>query len=93
MPMSHLVGIVRDTMAMTSGLAVSVMEQLAWLILIPRISPVSYPLILLFLSQGTYKLTENKDYKNAVEWIQQQIDSNDQYKSDDTRFWVDIPSI
>lgn len=36
---------------------------------------------------------EIKDYKNAVEWIQQQIDSNDQYKWDDTRFWVYIPPI
>ncbi|PCG93937.1 Hypothetical protein PENO1_081010 [Penicillium occitanis (nom. inval.)] len=41
----------------------------------------------------TQDITKNKDYKNAVEWIQQQIDSNDQYKTDDTRFWVYIPPI
>ncbi|CAI7568501.1 unnamed protein product [Penicillium crustosum] len=33
------------------------------------------------------------NYKNAVYWIQQQIDSNSAYKSDDTRFWVDITPI
>ncbi|CRG90978.1 hypothetical protein PISL3812_08026 [Talaromyces islandicus] len=32
-------------------------------------------------------------YKNAVEWIQQQIESKDEYKRDDTRFWVNIPAI
>ncbi|KAL3467186.1 hypothetical protein BJX64DRAFT_283911 [Aspergillus heterothallicus] len=32
-------------------------------------------------------------YKNAVYWIQQQIDSNSAYKSDDTRFWVDVEAI
>jgi hypothetical protein len=33
------------------------------------------------------------DYKNAVYWIQGQIDSNSVYKSDDTRFWVDVTAI
>lgn len=28
------------------------------------------------------------NYKNTVEWIQAQIDSNPKYKTDDTRFWV-----
>ncbi|KAL3445013.1 hypothetical protein BJX65DRAFT_310380 [Aspergillus insuetus] len=32
-------------------------------------------------------------YKSAVYWIQQQIDSNSAYKSDDTRFWVDVEAI
>ncbi|KAL2821840.1 hypothetical protein BDW59DRAFT_174045 [Aspergillus cavernicola] len=32
-------------------------------------------------------------YKNAVYWIQQQIDSNSAYQSDDTRFWVDVNAI
>ncbi|KAL2835497.1 hypothetical protein BJY01DRAFT_238820 [Aspergillus pseudoustus] len=32
-------------------------------------------------------------YKNAVYWIQQQIDSNSVYRSDDTRFWVDVNAI
>ncbi|KAJ5511705.1 hypothetical protein PEX2_059860 [Penicillium expansum] len=33
------------------------------------------------------------NYKNAVYWIQEQIDSNSAYKSDDTRFWVDVTPI
>ncbi|BCS21530.1 glycoside hydrolase family 134 protein [Aspergillus puulaauensis] len=32
-------------------------------------------------------------YQSAIEWIQQQIDSNEQYLSDDTRFWVDVTAI
>ncbi|KAL2856847.1 hypothetical protein BJX68DRAFT_263379 [Aspergillus pseudodeflectus] len=32
-------------------------------------------------------------YKTAVYWIQAQIDSNSVYKSDDTRFWVDVEAI
>ncbi|KAI1290487.1 hypothetical protein F5Y03DRAFT_401260 [Xylaria venustula] len=32
-------------------------------------------------------------YKNAVEWIQSQIDGNPIYKTDDTRFWVDVTAI
>ncbi|KAL6230949.1 hypothetical protein BDW75DRAFT_233999 [Aspergillus navahoensis] len=33
------------------------------------------------------------NYKNAAYWIQQQIDSNSAYLSDDTRFWVDVIAI
>ncbi|KAK3904060.1 hypothetical protein C8A05DRAFT_42829 [Staphylotrichum tortipilum] len=33
------------------------------------------------------------NYKNAIQWIQQQIDSNSKYKWDDTRFWVNVPAI
>jgi hypothetical protein len=33
------------------------------------------------------------DYKTAVYWIQQQIDSNWAHKSDDIRFWVDVVAI
>jgi len=33
------------------------------------------------------------NYKNAVLWIQQQIDSNSKYLTDDTRFWVDVVAI
>lgn len=33
------------------------------------------------------------DYKNAVYWIQEQIDSSSTYQSDDTRFWVDVVAI
>ncbi|OQN95233.1 hypothetical protein B0A48_18727 [Cryoendolithus antarcticus] len=32
-------------------------------------------------------------YKNAVYWIQTQINSNSKYKTDDTRFWVDVTPI
>ncbi|KAM0472516.1 hypothetical protein ACHAPX_008673 [Trichoderma viride] len=32
-------------------------------------------------------------YKQSVQWIQSQIDSNSQYRSDDTRFWVDVTPI
>ncbi|KAL0934030.1 uncharacterized protein CTRU02_210829 [Colletotrichum truncatum] len=34
-----------------------------------------------------------KFYRESVEWIQRQIDSNSKYKSDDTRFWVDVTPI
>jgi hypothetical protein len=38
--------------------------------------------------------TQNiQNYKNAIQWIQQQIDSNSKYKWDDTRFWVNVPAI
>ncbi|KAK6523476.1 hypothetical protein TWF281_001458 [Arthrobotrys megalospora] len=33
------------------------------------------------------------NYKSAIQWIQSQIDSNSKYKSDDTRFWVNVPAI
>lgn len=33
------------------------------------------------------------NYKAAIQWIQQQIDTNSKYKSDDTRFWVNVPAI
>ncbi|KAL3484590.1 hypothetical protein BJX62DRAFT_243760 [Aspergillus germanicus] len=32
-------------------------------------------------------------YIDAVAWIQQQIESDEQYLSDDTRFWVDVQAI
>ncbi|CAI4219794.1 unnamed protein product [Parascedosporium putredinis] len=32
-------------------------------------------------------------YRTSVEWIQQQIDSQQKYRSDDTRFWVDVTPI
>ncbi|KAI0534590.1 hypothetical protein GGR58DRAFT_516014 [Xylaria digitata] len=34
-----------------------------------------------------------KTYKNAVQWIQSQIDGNPSYKTDDTRIWVDVTPI
>ncbi|KIL93662.1 hypothetical protein FAVG1_02222 [Fusarium avenaceum] len=34
-----------------------------------------------------------KFYRESVEWIQSQIDSDPKYKSDDTRFWVDVTPI
>jgi len=33
------------------------------------------------------------NYKNAVFWIQNQIESNSKYLTDDTRFWVDVVAI
>jgi hypothetical protein len=33
------------------------------------------------------------DYKNAVFWIQDQLESNTSYLTDDTRFWVDVVAI
>ncbi|KAF4770975.1 hypothetical protein HAV15_012631 [Penicillium sp. str.  len=32
-------------------------------------------------------------YIDAVAWIQQQIESDEKYQSDDTRFWVDVQAI
>ncbi|KAF4503061.1 hypothetical protein FAGAP_704 [Fusarium agapanthi] len=32
-------------------------------------------------------------YRESVEWIQAQIDSKSTYKTDDTRFWVDVTPI
>ncbi|CRG89091.1 hypothetical protein PISL3812_06126 [Talaromyces islandicus] len=32
-------------------------------------------------------------YKDAVAWIQEQIESDDKYQSDDTRFWVKVHPI
>lgn len=32
-------------------------------------------------------------YRSAVEWIQERIDSDPVYLSDDTRFWVDVTPI
>ncbi|PGH10612.1 hypothetical protein AJ80_07463 [Polytolypa hystricis UAMH7299] len=32
-------------------------------------------------------------YKESIQWIQSQIDSNSQYSTDDTRFWVDVTPI
>lgn len=34
-----------------------------------------------------------KTYQTAVQWIQEQIDSDSKYQSDDTRFWVDVTAI
>lgn len=32
-------------------------------------------------------------YIDAIAWIQQQIESDEKYQSDDTRFWVDVRAI
>ncbi|RHZ57468.1 glycoside hydrolase family 134 protein [Aspergillus thermomutatus] len=32
-------------------------------------------------------------YKSAIQWIQQQIQSDPKYQKDDTRFWVDVTAI
>lgn len=33
------------------------------------------------------------EYQSAVEWIQAQVESDNKYLSDDTRFWVDVQAI
>lgn len=33
------------------------------------------------------------NYRTAVQWIQSQIDSDSRFRTDDTRFWVDVPAI
>lgn len=33
------------------------------------------------------------NYKNAVNWIHDQLASDSKYLSDDTRFWVNVPAI
>ncbi|KAK4035089.1 hypothetical protein C8A01DRAFT_38423 [Parachaetomium inaequale] len=33
------------------------------------------------------------NYKTAIQWIQSQVDSNSKYKTDDTRFWVNVTPI
>jgi hypothetical protein len=38
-------------------------------------------------------LTKWKAYKDAVAWIKQQIESNTKYRTDDTRFWVQVHAI
>ena len=32
-------------------------------------------------------------YKNAIYWIRTQIESDSRYRTDDTRFWVDVTPI
>lgn len=32
-------------------------------------------------------------YKSAIQWIQQQIESDEVYQKDDTRFWVQVQAI
>lgn len=32
-------------------------------------------------------------YQEAIEWIRQQLESDELYLSDDTRFWVDVTPI
>lgn len=32
-------------------------------------------------------------YKDAVAWIKEQIESNEKYRTDDTRFWVQVHAI
>lgn len=32
-------------------------------------------------------------YRDAVQWIKSQIESDKKYESDNTRFWVDVTPI
>lgn len=38
-------------------------------------------------------LTKCLGYKSAVQWIESQINSDPKYRSDDTRFYVNVPAI
>ena len=38
-------------------------------------------------------LKHSTGYKDAVLWIQEQIESDETYQSDDTRFWVNVQAI
>ena len=42
---------------------------------------------------NNYNTTDINNYKNAVYWIKSQIDSNSNYKTDNTCFWVSVPAI
>jgi len=37
--------------------------------------------------------TDINNYTNAIYWIKSQIDSNSNYLTDNTRFWVNVPAI
>lgn len=75
---------------MTSGLLATATVLAVLTTLTPRIFRVCFP------RYGYNCETDVNlfaDYKSAVQWIQKQIDSNNDYKYDDTRFWVDVVAI
>lgn len=90
MPTSPPAGTARTTTATTSGLLATVTVLAVWPTLTPRTSRVSF-------QRYGYNCDSDADpfadYKSAVQWIQQQIDNNESYKWDDTRFWVDVVAI
>lgn len=89
-PMSLPAGTARTTTATTSGLPATATVLAVWTTLTPRTSRVSF-------QRFGYNCDSNADhftdYKSAVQWIQKQIDSNESYKTDDTRFWVSVVAI
>ena len=88
--MSPPAGTASATTGMTSGLLATVTVLVVLRIPIPRTFLVS------FRRYGYYCDSDADpfaDYKSAVEWIQKQIDSNPVYKTDDTRFYVEVVAI
>lgn len=83
-------GTAKTTTGMTSGLLATATVLAAFRILIPRTFSVS---LQIYGYNCDCDVNPFPDYKSAVEWIQQQIDSNNDYKYDDTRFWVDVVAI
>lgn len=41
----------------------------------------------------TARLTLSTDYMDGVAWIQEQLESDEKYQSDDTRFYVSVVAI
>lgn len=78
---------VRSTMGSTSGLLAIAMELLVCRIPTRRIS------IVRFSRPGGGTWLTGAAYKSAIQWIQQQIESDPKYQKDDTRFWVDVTAI
>jgi hypothetical protein len=44
-------------------------------------------------SEKRTALTVVADYKSGVQWIQQQVNSKPNAKTDDTRYWYQVPAI
>jgi hypothetical protein len=42
---------------------------------------------------GTWPQSDINNYRDAVFWIKSQIESDEKYKTDDTRFWVKVPPV
>lgn len=80
---------VRNTTDIPPGVQGTVTGRVALTTPTPMTSTVS-PLAIYFWLNHT---NLPPAYKSAIEWIQQQIDSNEKYLTDDTRFWVDVTAI
>lgn len=42
---------------------------------------------------GVWNRHDIRNYRRAVYWIRDQINGNASYRSDDTRFWVEVPAV